>query len=152
MLGSFDTNGSSPPPKKKKNGGGRTIQIIFYLHSIQMQGQLRKDSGKNQVQWTEKIQIIMVQFLAAGEACKPILWPTPDLKDRTFYSCRFSVETSISVSAITHSWKSGQKIKKEAMLNALERLKSQYGKIPATTRSMQGYIISYSNLKRLNVW
>ena len=43
-----------------------------------------KMEGTKEVEWPRKAEIRKAEFLATGEACKSILWPTPGVNERTF--------------------------------------------------------------------
>ena len=58
---------------------------------MQLKG--RERIWENESEWTEKIQIwTRKKFLAEGEACMAIFWPTPGFKARDFDSSEFSAE------------------------------------------------------------
>ena len=55
----------------------------------------RGSGEKKKWTWMNKAKIRQVEFLATAEACKAIFWPTPGLKEKTFYMHGFSAEGTV---------------------------------------------------------
>ena len=55
--------------------------------------------NENEMGWTFKVEIMQrTKFVAVGEACMAIFWPTPGFKGRTFVSSVFKMGALICAS------------------------------------------------------
>lgn len=88
--------------------------------------------------WTRKAETRKAEFLAAGQACKAVLWPTPALKEGTSDSSGSSAERTLtSVSTGTpeqiNKDRFSEKNRKNFKKRLAERLSRSFNLIPLKT-------------------
>ena len=90
---------------KIRSGQDIILQVKFWFTvHITCHCNIFQEDAEKIVEWAAKAEFRKVEFLAVGEVCKAICLPSPDVKERTFGSCRFSAEgTFVPMFAVLHS-------------------------------------------------